>query len=168
MILDRPTYLIAELTGDVEPLVYELRSRFNPERVSWPVDITIAGSSGVGTIKEGQSLNQVVSDLAPIIERLRFKQVQFLSVDQFPGSGILFLSPVRKPFDALHSAVSESGVVFNPNRWPYNPHCTLAAVIDPNELLDLAASVEVPKVTEIKCFSLYQPEEYGGTRIHKF
>ena len=56
MNIDKPTYLIAELGGDVVELVRSMRQRFNPNNVLWPADITIAGSSGVGTLKDGQSL----------------------------------------------------------------------------------------------------------------
>jgi len=168
MEIDRPTYLIAELIGDVEPLIYRLRSQFNPERTSWPVDITIIGSSGVGTIKEGESLSKIVDRFSPIVENFGFKTVQFLSIDQFKGTGILFLKPERKAFDELHSAVAETEISFNMNRWPYNPHCTLAAVGNLDEYPSLESLVEIPQATEIKCFSLYQPEPNGGIRIHQF
>ena len=51
-----PTYLIAELSGEVVNFVTERRELHNPDRTAWPVDITIAGSSEIGTIKEGQQL----------------------------------------------------------------------------------------------------------------
>ncbi|WP_430623915.1 hypothetical protein [Marinimicrobium locisalis] len=132
------------------------------------MDITIAGSSGIGTIKEGQKLSEVVSRFSPIIEQLGFKAVQFFSTGQFPGTGIVYLVPERVAFDELHSAISGSGVSFNANRWPYNPHCTLAAVSNPVGDLGFADSLEIPEATEIKCFSLYLPELGGGTRIHQF
>lgn len=61
MNIDKPTYLIAELGGDVVRLVRTMRERFNPNNVLWPTDITIAGSSGVGTLKNGQPLDQIVA-----------------------------------------------------------------------------------------------------------
>jgi len=168
MKIDRPTYFIAELSGDVEPLIYGLRNKHNPERTLWPVDITIAGSSGVGTIKEQQALYEVVSKLAPIVERLSFETVRFRSVGQFPGTGIFYLEPERENFDKLHSAIIKSGILFNASRWPFNPHCTLAVVSNDEKYADLIRSVELPKETKIGCFSLYQPEPNGGARIHRF
>lgn len=168
MKIHKPTYLIAELTGDIELLVHGLRREFNPERIAWPVDITIAGSSGVGTLQEGQDLSLVVDTFSPIVERLGPPTVRFLAVGQFPGTGVFYLAPEREAFDNLHAAILESGIKFNSNRWPYNPHCTLAVIKEANEFSSQASSMRLPKATDIKCFSLYQPEPNGGTRVHRF
>lgn len=60
MKIIKPTYLIAELSGDVVELVRSMRLRYNPDNVFWPADITVAGSSGLGTVKEGQELEDVI------------------------------------------------------------------------------------------------------------
>ena len=169
MKINKPTYLIAELAGDVVPLVYDLRKRFNPGHTNWPVDITIAGSSGIGTIKEGQSVFEVVDILKPIISKFSFFEVSFTSINRFPGTGIYHLIPEREPFDMLHKAVVNSGVLFNENPWPYNPHCTLRAGSETTEECEiLFKSMHIPKNVTIQCFSLFQPEINGGFRIHRF
>jgi len=127
MHITQPTYLIAELTGDVIPLVTGFRRRFNPDRITWPVDITIIGSSGIGTIKEGQNLSKIIDLLTPIIEKYSFNTVEFISVSRFPNTGIFYLEPKAEPFNLLHNEVVKSGILFNHNEWPYNPHCTLRA-----------------------------------------
>lgn len=60
MKINAPTYLIAELSGEIVPFVTDLRKEYNPSHVAWPVDITIAGSSGVGTVLEGQEIDEVI------------------------------------------------------------------------------------------------------------
>ncbi|MBM5575775.1 2'-5' RNA ligase family protein [Deefgea sp. CFH1-16] len=168
-MFDKPTYLIAELKGDVEPLVLEMRKRFNPGHTTWPTDITLAGSSGIGTIKEGQKLEKVIELLTPIIEEYKYINVNFLSINRFPNTGIYVLSPERERFDKLHNAISGSGIEFNSNPWPYKPHCTLRSGAESKENLDqLFDSIVLPSMTSIECFSLYQPEEYGGKRLYRF
>jgi 2'-5' RNA ligase len=169
MKLDKPTYLIAELKGEIEDYVYGLRSKFNPERTSWPTDITVAGSSGIGTISEGQELEIIVSEIAGVLSSFQFEDVAFDELDRFPNTGIYVLKPIRDKFDALHEAIKATKVSFNESPWPYNPHCTLCAKRDNTEELDSAFSgASFPKSARIKCFSLYQPEANGGSRIHKF
>ena len=169
MKINQPTYLIAELAGDVVPLVADSRSRFNPGRVSWPIDITIVGSSGAGTIKEGQCLLKTIDLLAPIIEKYFFNKVKFISVSRFPNTGIFYLEPERELFDLLHNEVVNSDILFNSNEWPYNPHCTLCAS---DELTDkdvkAFSELPIPSKVSIDCFSLYQPTVNGGSRVHQF
>lgn len=169
MKISSPTYLIAELAGDVVPLVSTMRKRFNPDHLYWPADITIAGSSGVGTLKEGQDINEVVEHLTPIVQEYGFSDLKFLGVGRFPTTGIYYLMPEREKFDRLHEAVVGSAVEFNENAWPYNPHCTLRwQEEDAPDCRDLFESLAVPAESVIKCFSLYQPQRIGGRRVHRF
>lgn len=169
MKLSIPTYLIAELAGDVVPLVKEMRERFNPNNVYWPADITIAGSSGVGPIKIGQNLEDVVSQLTPIIREYYFKELKFISINCFPDTGIYYLAPKRGKFDEMHQAVIRSGVEFNDSEWPYNPHCTLRWCDDDSpECSELFETMSLPVNSAIECFTLYQPQVKGGSRVHRF
>lgn len=169
MEITKPTYLIAELDGDVAPLVLEMRKRYNPNNQYWPADITIAGSSGVGTLKHGQSLARVVQVFTPIIEAFGFSDVEFLEVGKFSDTGIYYLNPAREKFDLLHNAITESGILFEEIRWPYNPHCTLCwHDTDSQEYKDHFGAINVPVNSYVECFSLYQPEVRGGIRVHKF
>ena len=169
MKINKATYLIAELQGEIEDYVFKLRSKFNPDRTSWPTDITIAGSSGIGTITEGQDLDTVVTQLESALEQHAFNKVTFEDISRFPNTGIYILNPVRKAFDALHEAVKNINIEFNENPWPYNPHCTLCAMGENSELLENEFSqATFPTSATIRCFSLYQPEPNGGTRIHTF
>lgn len=169
MNIEKPTYLIAELDGEVAELVRSMRERFNPNNVLWPADITVAGSSGVGTLKLNQSLDHVISVMTPIVSRLKFKEVNFTGVDKFPDTGIFYLNPERFLFDEMHKAIRCCGLEFNESPWPYNPHCTLCWKNESTPDIDeYFNTLDVPNKATVECFSLYQPEKSGGYRIHKF
>ena len=169
MHIKKPTYLIAELSGDIASLVYGLRQKFNPDRVKWPVDITIVGSSGVGTFKEGQSLEKIVNTINPIIGKFSSSHIRFTEVGCFPGTGIYYLAPEREALDILHQNLTRTDIEFNDNAWPFNPHCTLRAGLQPTAGCDsLFETLNIPKSSYIECFSIYQPEPNGGKRLHRF
>ena len=163
----QPTYLIAELRGAVVPFVKAHRARFNPGHVYWPVDITLAGSSGVGTLEEGEELGLIVEKLGPIIRRLYFTDVDFERISSFAGTGIFYLSPKRDKFDRMHVAIAESGVRFDRSDFPYTPHCTLKAG-EPSEEDRTFQDLDFPRSASVECFSLYQPRPYGGDRVYRF
>ncbi|MCV2403265.1 2'-5' RNA ligase family protein [Marinomonas sp. C2222] len=169
MIINKLTYLIAELEGEVEGFVLNFRKRFNPERVTWPTDITIAGSSGIGTLSEGQDLDFVIAEIAVVLDRYSFNDVTFESLERFPDTGIYILKPSREKFDELHNAIKETQVKFNDTPWPFTPHCTLSAVQENSEdLEEVFVGARYPIAAKIRSFSLYQPETNGGCRIHRF
>ena len=169
MLITKPTFFIAELGGDAVELVRSMRMRFNPDNVQWPADITIARSSGVGTLKNGQSLDFIVETLKPIVSTLKFSEVEFISIERFPDTGIYYLKLQRANFDQMHKAVVSSGLQFNDIEWPYNPHCTLHWKTETSQVIDeFFGAVEIPTASFIERFSLYQPEKNGGNRIFTF
>lgn len=169
MKIEKPTYLIAELEGEIESYIYDFRSQFNPDRTLWPADITIAGSSGIGTISEGQELDFVVAEIEAVLNSYQLRVVVFEGVDRFPNTGIYVLKPFRDQFDVLHEAIKATKIKFNENPWPYNPRCTLcAAPENTGDLESVFSDVPFPSAAEIRCFSLYQPRSNGGSRIHRF
>ena len=169
MKITKPTYLIAELSGEVAELVRSMRTRFNPSNVNWPADITVAGSSGVGTLKLGQSLDEVVEKIIPVMTELSFTRVKFTGIERFPETGIYYLMPERLNFDLMHEAIVASGLEFDESPWPYNPHCTLRWQDGTSpEIEELFKSIELPEESIVDCFSLYQPEKIGGNRIYTF
>ena len=120
-------------------------------------------------MKNGQSLDQIVETITPLISQLKFKNVEFTGVEKFPDTGIYYLQPERDQFDKMHKSIISSGLEFNDNPWPYNPHCTLHwKDKSTTELDEYFNSIELPKNSIVECFSLYQPEKRGGARVHKF
>lgn len=145
----------------------ELRKEYNPERVLWPVDITIAGSFGIGTFSEGQDIEGIIESLEPLISEHYFTDVEFTGIKHFQNTGIYYLQPKRELFNRIHKAVTSSGVCFDTNHFPFKPHCTLKAS-QPSRRDEVFQRIEFPKLAKIECFSLYQPKPNGGLRLHKF
>jgi len=167
--INYPTYIIAELTGEVEQLVMQCRAKFNPERLSWPVDITLAGSSGIGVIKAGQSLEKVITALNPILKGNPLSCVSIDSIERFPNTGIFYLKPRQSEFKKLHRAILESGVEFEKSDFPFTAHCTVCCREKINEEdEDHLANLKLPETVTIDSFSIYQLHNGITTRLHNF
>ena len=111
----------------------------------------------------------MINKLSPVIKEYGFTKVAFKSISRFPNSGLYHLVPERDQFDILHEAVVKSDILFNENKWPYNPHCTLRAGPSPtDECSSLFETMSIPINTSIKFFSLYQPVSCGGVRVYRF
>ena len=119
-------YVVAEIPEPVRSQIQALRDSLNTLTAKLPVEITLAGSSGVGPIPVGtdlsliqRHLNRTLSDISPF-------RARFAAIRTFPNTAIYYLEPFdRSPFDQLHQALRSSGIPFSIIPWPYNPHCTL-------------------------------------------
>lgn len=93
---------------------------------SLPVEVTIAGSTGVGVLDPAQNLaeaykiiDQIAEDTAPI-------EASFGPVIRFPNTDIFALSFENEtPFRKLHQRVARSGIRFLESPHPFQAHCTL-------------------------------------------
>ena len=123
-----PTYIVLELPQGVGATVSALRSRYDAHTASLPAEITIAGSSGIGTLSVNQDAEEVIKAIQHVGKRLLPFPTAFVSLERFPDTQIFWLKPRdRKPFDAFQNALVEAGLLFNPNPFPFNPHCTISA-----------------------------------------
>src|SRR6266516_4306444 len=120
------SYIVAEIPEPVRSQVQAIRDSLNTLTAKLPVEITLAGSSGVGPIPAGtdllliqRHLDRALSDIAPF-------RARFSAIRSFPKTSIFFLEPFdRSTFDHLHQELRMSGIPFSGIQWPYNPHCTL-------------------------------------------
>jgi hypothetical protein len=125
-MIEYRSYIVAEIPEPVRSQVQALRDSLNTLTAKLPVEITLAGSSGVGPIPAGTDLSLIkrrldlaLSDILPFCAR-------FSAIRSFPNTSIFYLEPLdRSPFDHIHRELRVSGIPFSEIRWPYNPHCTL-------------------------------------------
>jgi 2'-5' RNA ligase len=121
-----PAFVVLEIPSPVREAIQSLRDSLATSAARLPVEITVAGSSGVGPIPPGTDRDKTEEALKPVLAGLKPFPARFQEIRRFPNTNIFYLAPQeRQPFDQIHEALKTSGITFAPNHWPYNPHCTL-------------------------------------------
>ncbi len=116
--------------------IRRLRGVYDPARVQFPVEITIAGSSGLGWFSPSQSIDVIAAKVREIAQAATPFQCAFSRVEAFPQSCVYFLAlKDEQPFHSFQRKLSASTLHFEPVAFSYKPHCTIAELSD-----DAAAS----------------------------
>ncbi len=143
-----PAFIVLEIPEPVREGIQSIRERLATVTARLPVEITVAGSSGVGPIPVGTDKDDTENRLKAVLSGVKAFRVRFQEIRRFANTDIFYLAPEeRQPFDHIHEALKGSGIAFGPNAWPYNPHCTLRA----GPMNDRATAEEI--------FSLPFPQE---------
>lgn len=152
------TYAVLDVPEPHAAVVMAVRIRHRDEfRSSLPVEITVAGSNGVGEFEPGQSQRDVFSALGAIAAETDPIETSFGPVDRFPGTDVFFLTVIdERPFHELHGRIANSPIRFKPCPFPYRPHCTLRdrTPITDDDVADLI-SVEIPGSFVLDTLSVY-------------
>lgn len=162
LMFSAPTYIVLELPSGVGFKVSELRARYDQDTARLPSEITIAGSSGLGTLSADQNPEEAIEVIQGIARQHLPFYSAFVSMERFPGTQIFWLKPrERDPFDALQRALVAAGLRFNPNPFPFNPHCTISAKsslseVQAQELLTLTIPSDEFLLTELCLYQLIQ------------
>lgn len=126
---DRLIYVVLDIPEPVASAVTAARQRFSPMRAEYPVEVGVAGSSGVGPIDADQDEGRVFAALAEVAASTSPFEVRFDGVRKFEGTELYYLAPAnRAPFDELHSRLATCGIRFHDSAHPYNPHCTISGI----------------------------------------
>ncbi len=121
-----PAYIVLEIPSPVREVIQSIRDSLGTAAARLPIEITVAGSSGVGPIPAGTDKRETEAHLKSALKGLKSFQTRFQEVRRFPNTNIFYLKPQeRRLFDRIHEALKVSGIPFGSNPWPYNPHCTL-------------------------------------------
>lgn len=127
MEANRLFYVVLDIPEPVAGAVTAARQRFSTLRAEYPVEVGLAGSSGVGPIVADQDDDQVFAALAEIAATTAPFECRFNGVQKFEGTDLYYLAPEnRAPFDALHRRLAASGIRFHDSPHSYNPHCTIS------------------------------------------
>ena len=126
-MFSEPTYIVLDIPSPVAEKVQLIRSWFDAERAELPVEITLAGSSGLGRIAENENNEKVFRILTDMASRIEPFKSSFERVERFPGTEIFYFSvSAPEKFIEIHRRIASSGIKFNPTAYPvYKPHCTL-------------------------------------------
>ena len=121
-----PSYVVAEIPDPVRSEIQALRDELGTPTARLPVEITLFGSSGVGPIPVGASVESIIHEIESVFSSVSPWEAAFDEVRVFPNTSIAYLAPVdRSPFDLIHNLLRDSALPRSSNQFPYNPHCTL-------------------------------------------
>ncbi len=154
---DFRTYVVLDVPPPTADIVESIRERYDIVTASLPVEITVAGSSGIGTIDPRQDPDDAYRILDSIATATPPITASFGPVHRFPGTDIFVLTlEPEDPFLAPHDRIRDSGILFGANPFPYKPHCTIRAglPVDDAKAEELLA-VSVPGSFVLDALSVY-------------
>lgn len=163
-IIGCPVYIDLLLPAETAAFIRRVREKFDPRRAFLPAEITLTGSSGLGHLVHGQSIDPVAAEMDRIASSFAPFEASFDKVERFPGTDIYFLTVKDPaPFEAIHRAFADSSIGFQPSPYPYRPHCTLKLRSAPSdtellELLFLDAPEKPFLLSEIAAYALPDAE----------
>jgi 2'-5' RNA ligase len=163
-MIEHRAYIVAEIPEPVRSQIQVIRDSLDTPTRKLPIEITLAGSSGVGPIPVGTDLSVIQRHLERILPNLSPFRTRFSAIRAFPNTSIFYLEPFdRSPFDHIHRELRSSGIPFSECPWPYNPHCTLRG----GKPLDAAAASELlarpfpQEEFQINTLSVYHLDDFA-------
>ena len=123
---ENDTFIVLDLPEPYASAIMDVRVRHRDTvRMAMPVEVTIAGSGGVGVLEREQDrasvfgvLDEIAKETAPIDSR-------FGPVIHWPPSLFVMSWEDEAPFHALHERLVRSPIRFGQSPFPFNPHTTL-------------------------------------------
>lgn len=121
-------YIIVELPGEAGERVRAIQEKYDPKLARLnPPHLTLAGSSGVGSIPAETPVKKLREALEPIARTtppmslplglpLRFMQTNIVVLPMDPHG----------PLRTLHERIAKSGLTFKPARFSFTPHVTMS------------------------------------------
>jgi 2'-5' RNA ligase len=121
-----PAFVVVDIPEPARSTIQSIRDRLGSLTAKLPVEITLAGSSGVEAIPPGTDLRLIKEVIGGIATAQSPFFVTFSKIEKFPTTGVFYLAPrERAIFDDLHRQMKGSKIPFSVSGFPYNPHCTL-------------------------------------------
>ena len=120
-------FVLAPLSGPAADQVRRVQLEYDPKlAAAYPPHVTLTGSSGVGPIHAGASVEALRRCLAPVVAATPPLTLPLGAPQRFMQTNIvsLPLSP-HGPLRALHDRIARSGLSFAPARFTFTPHVTL-------------------------------------------
>ncbi|MGJ9459895.1 2'-5' RNA ligase family protein [Oceanobacillus sp. CF4.6] len=141
------TYIVLDLPKKIADKVKKIRSEYS-YTMSFPVEITVAGSSGIGVLQYEQNPSNVYTTVKDIASRTKPIKGIFGEVSSFPSTDVFFFTlQDESSIRDFQEELVKSNIKFLENPFPYKPHCTLCnnsslANIETQELLSKEISEE--------------------------
>lgn len=128
MAFEHPTYLSLDMPEPVGRVIREMRRDFDPCFADLPVEIAIAGSSGLGVIASGQSVDHVLQELGRLAATMPAAPCRFDAVtrlDELHAHVLAVDGPSCERLGRLQTALRESSIRFDAASIPFRPHCAI-------------------------------------------
>ena len=169
MDFQHESYIVLDLPDPVKEKIYDIRNYHKDKlRVSLPVEITLAGSSGVGVIEPGQDKEFVFNTIKNIAMKTAPILASFKDVLRFPGTDLfVFTLNDEEKFRLLHEEIIKSGIKFKSSKFPYKPHCTLRSrtPINENEVIEIM-STRVLDEFVLDTISIYMVDKIPLSKLY--
>lgn len=116
-----------DMSGPAAAEVRKIRQRHGYDFLgALPVEVTVAGSSGIGSPVPNQEPKDIFAALDRVAAETPVITGRFGPVIRFPDSDIFVLTMEDPdPFIELHQRIVNSGIRYLPSPFPFTPHCTL-------------------------------------------
>jgi 2'-5' RNA ligase len=167
---DYDTYVVLDLPEPIAAQIVALRHRQHDWLLnSLPAEITVAGSSGVDPFDPEQDPDPAFRTLDAIAANTAPLQASFGTVLCFPNTDIfVFTFQDEAPFRALHERIATSGLLFQPSKFPYKPHCTLRrrSPVTEEEIAELM-SLRLAGTFTLDTMSVYMWDRLPLTLLHR-
>jgi len=140
-------FVVADIPYPCRAMIQSLRDQLKTVTAKFPVEITLAGSSGVGPIPEGTDIKLIQDEIERIGRLTPAFKMEFGEISHFPETGVFYVPPKdRRPFAAIHASLASSKIPFAKSPFPYNPHCTLRVGLKVEQSLsEFIHSLAVPR-----------------------
>ena len=108
-----PAGIVVEIPEPIRSQIQSIRESLGTITAKMAVEITVAGSSGLGYIPPGKDLSKIICEIDRIASEIDAFEVSFSEIGLFPNSFVFYLTPSdRNPFDSLHRALCVSSIPF--------------------------------------------------------
>jgi len=155
-------YAVLDLSGPAAAAVRSVRAQYSYDYLgAMPVEITVAGSGGVGSPSQRDdprpffaALDEIVESTAPIHGRLN-------RTLRFPGTDVFYVQPEDpQRIVALHERIATCGIEFEPAEFPFVAHCTLTQPPNPAPTDPTAPELQLDAEFTADTLSVYQIEAF--------
>ena len=139
--------------------IRRMRFAYDRARALFPIEIAVAGSSGLGWFSPGQTPEVIIGHVRTIAQSIPPFMCTFSRVEAFPQSRVYYLALTNEePFHSFQRTLAASPLHFEATEFHYKPHCTIAALPEaapPAAHAELAAFPIPTSAATISSLSLY-------------
>lgn len=145
--------------------VLRLRSKYEPTRLGFPIEITVVGSSGLGWFTSTQDNAPLLRHVGEVARNFPPFTFRFEKVSYFPGTNAYYLSPQESaPFFDFQRKLRDCGLLYEPTPFTYTPHCTIVVLTEPNpeSHAEIMACPVPDKEIQVASVSFYTVDELSN------